>query len=208
MSQGCGAVNEMPDPDGATPLDHEERDGLIPAYIATREDLNGAEQANITKALVRLRRRRLTTPDVLDDAFVRSLHKAMFADVWRWAGTYRLTERNIGCGPQDIPVKVRDLVEDARWWIGPEVDWISPDEALCRVHHRLVHIHPFPNGNGRHARMFTDLLARTSDRPPFTWGSGGDLLGPGPDRAAYLAALRRADRDPNDVASLVAFARS
>jgi Fic-DOC domain mobile mystery protein B len=194
--------------DGATPLTPEERDGLIPTYIATREDLNAAEEDNITEAILGLRRRRLTPAIVLDDVFVRALHKAMFGTVWRWAGTYRFTERNIGIEPHRIAIAVRDLSEDARYWVRPDLTCLTRDQAVCRVHHRLVAIHPFPNGNGRHARAYADALMRALGGAAFTWGAGQDLLRDGPDRRAYLDALRAADRDPEDVDALVAFARS
>jgi Fic-DOC domain mobile mystery protein B len=139
-------------PDGSTPLEPDERDGLIPTYIATRDELNAAEQANIAVAVLGLRRRRLTTTKVLDELFVRSLHKAMYGDVWKWAGKYRTTERNIGVDPSVIAISVRDLVDDAKTWVAPGNTWLGRDQAVCRVHHRLVAIHPFPNGNGRHAR--------------------------------------------------------
>ena len=194
-------------PDGCTPLDPDERDGLIPTYIATREELNAAEQANIAAAVLDLRRRRLTSAKVLDGMFVRSLHKAMYGDVWRWAGRYRTTERNIGVDPSAIAISVRDLMGDAASWVAPDNTWLDRDQAVCRVHHRLVAIHPFPNGNGRHARAYADLLMRTLDGEPFSWGAAG-IQGPGPTRQAYLDALRAADADPENIAPLVRFARS
>jgi Fic-DOC domain mobile mystery protein B len=202
-----GACVPEDDPDGATPLTDDERLGLRAAWVATRADLNIAEQDNIADALTRVRRRRLTVADVLDDQFVRALHQRMFGGVWSWAGTYRATERNIGVDPARIATAVRDLVADAAYWFAPGVTWTTPDEAACRLHHRLVAIHPFPNGNGRHARAYTDLLLVAAGRPPFSWG-GGDLQRVTPDRGEYLAALRAADRDPDDLAGLVTFARS
>ncbi|MCF4120546.1 mobile mystery protein B [Antribacter sp. KLBMP9083] len=181
--------------------------------MATREELNTVEQANIADALTTLlfRRRSRSLDQVLDDKFVRDMHRRMFGDVWAWAGTYRTTERNIGIDPYQVPVAVRDLMDNARHWFADGVTWISPDEALCKVHHRLVAIHPFPNGNGRLARAFTDVLARASGRPPFTWGGGSDLQATNPDRDAYLTALRQIDRNPEDVTALgalITFARS
>jgi Fic-DOC domain mobile mystery protein B len=194
-------------PDGSTPLEPDERAGLIPTYIATREELNAAEQANIADAVLGMRRRRLTTARVLDSMFLRSLHKAMFRDVWRWAGKYRTTERNIGVEPSVIAVSVTNLMADAASWVAPESRWLERDQAVCLLHHRLVAIHPFPNGNGRHARAFADLLMRTLEGEPFTWGAAG-IQGQGPDRQAYLDALRAADADPENIDPLVTFARS
>jgi Fic-DOC domain mobile mystery protein B len=194
-------------PDGSTPLEPDERDGLIPTYIATREELNAAEQANIADAVLGMRRRRLTTARVLDSMFLRSLHKAMFRDVWRWAGKYRTTERNIGVEPSVIAVSVTNLMADAASWVAPESGWLDRDQAVCLLHHRLVAIHPFPNGNGRHARAFADQLMGALEGEPFTWGAAG-IQGQGPNRQAYLEALRAADADPENIDPLVRFARS
>jgi Fic-DOC domain mobile mystery protein B len=194
-------------PDGSTPLEPDERDGLIPTYVATRDELNAAEQANIADAVLGMRRRRLTTAKVLDGMFVRSLHKAMYGDVWKWAGKYRTTERNIGVDPSVIAISVRNLMEDAASWVAPESTWLDRDHAVACVHHRLVAIHPFPNGNGRHARAFADLLMRTLDGKPFAWGAAS-IQGAGPNRQAYLDALRAADANPENLDPLVRFARS
>ncbi|UZN02523.1 mobile mystery protein B [Cellulomonas sp. S1-8] len=196
------------DPDGATPLTPDETAGLIPSFVATRSDLNLVEQANIASGRRWALGRAPRTPDVvLDDAFVRELHRRMFGQVWRWAGQYRTTERNIGVDPTRVATGVRDLVGDARFWVAPGTAWITPERAVVRVHHQMVALHPFPNGNGRHARLLTDVLGRALGLPVFTWGAA-DLDADGPDRAAYLAALRAADRDPDELDALLAFARS
>jgi len=196
-------------PDGATPIDDAEAAGLIPTFVATRADLNLVEQVGIAAARTWANRSPATrtVETILSEPFVRQLHRQMYGTVWRWAGTYRTSERNIGVDPVRIPVAVHDLVDNARYWVAPDATWITPEVACIRVHHPMVAIHPFPNGNGRHARLFADLLARGFGLPPFTWG-GANLNGAGPDRAAYLAALRRADRDPDDLADLLTFAQS
>ncbi|GEL96054.1 mobile mystery protein B [Cellulomonas composti] len=194
----------MSEPDGATPLDEDERTGLLADWVATRAELNLVEQRGVASGLAPLLRgRRPGLERVLDDQFVRDLHRRMFGAVWEWAGAYRRTERNIGIDPSGIAVAVRDLVDDARLWCAPATTWLTPDEALCKVHHRLVQIHPFPNGNGRHARAYVDVLARSMGHPLFTWG-GGDLQRMTPDRTAYLSALRRLDAVPDDAAALAA----
>lgn len=196
-------------PDGATPFSDQDFKGLIPTFVATRADLNLVEQAGIAAARTWVARSPAahTVERVLSEPFVRDLHRQMYGKVWRWAGTYRTSKSNIGVDPARVPVAVRDLVDDARLWVAPETAWATPELACIRVHHQLVSIHPFPNGNGRHARLFADLLAQSIGVPPFTWG-GADLNASGPDRAAYLTALRRADRDPDDLADLLRFARS
>lgn len=186
--------------DAATPLAPEERDGLIPSYITLRRELNEAEQANILEAgeWAFARRR-----DVLTEAFLKTLHKQMFGRVWRWAGAFRLTERNIGVAPYRIPVDLRQLLDDCRHWV--EHSTYPPDEIAARFHHRLVSIHPFPNGNGRHARMAADLLLTRLGQPRFTWGQV-NLVDPGVTRQAYVAALRAADG--HDIQPLLEFVRS
>lgn len=199
----------MVDFEGATPLTVDETHGLLPAWIATREDLNAAEQQAIAAARIWAVRspKFKTTEQVLDELFVRRLHAQMLREVWNWAGVYRSTERNIGVDPVRIAIAVHDLVENARLWVASETTWITPERACMKVHHTLVQIHPFPNGNGRHARLFCDVLANRLRLAPFTWG-GADLGAATPDRNAYLAALRAADRDPDDLDALMAFARS
>ena len=202
-------MSEPPDPgwrtepDDATPLTDDEQDGLKPSWIATRADLNAAETQNITKALTARRWRTLPAGDLLDDHMLRRLHKAMYGDVWNWAGEYRRTEKNIGCDPRYIAVKVRDLCEDAKYWFADPA--VALDEAACRFHHALVAIHPFPNGNGRHARAVTDLLLAAAGAQPFSWGQAS-LLTPGETRSRYIRALRAADA--GDLQLLLDFARS
>lgn len=184
-----------------TPLEAEEREQLIPTYITTRAELNEAEQVNITRASLWLRRAR--NVDVLDDAFLRDLHKRMFGEVWKWAGQYRKTPRNIGIDAYRIPMAVRELVHDARYWV--DNGTYPPDEIAIRFSHRLVSIHPFPNGNGRHSRLVADLLAMKLGQPRFSWGRA-NLVDPGETRGAYVAALRAADG--GEIEPLLAFARS
>lgn len=185
----------------ATPLDANEIEGLIPSHITTQEELNEWEQANITRALAWLASTRKR--DVLDERFVRDLHKRMFNGTWRWAGTFRKTERNLGVAPEQIAPRLRDVLDDARYWLQHGTYVI--DEAAARFHHRLVSIHCFANGNGRHARLLTDLLLRANGAAPFTWGRA-DLVRVGAARDRYLAALRSADA--GDCRDLLRFARS
>jgi len=190
----------LPLGNGHTPLDDDDRQGLKLTYITTRSELNEAEQENILRA--RQGRRHPTLQALLDDNYLRDLHRAMFGDVWAWAGSYRRLETSIGIDPARIAVSVRDLVADAKIWAAHE-------EPLCvavRFHHRLVFIHPFPNGNGRHGRQAADYLMEALEQPPFTWGAvggRGDVEG---TRRRYLAALREADN--GDIAPLEHFAVS
>ena len=195
----------MPDPlfqdddEANTPLTPEEREQLIPSYITLRHELNEAEQVNIGQALRWATSRKR---DVLDPGVLSVLHARMFGDVWRWAGQYRTTPRNIGVDAYRIPTEVRQAADDARYWV--EHQTFPPDEIAVRFSHRLVAIHPFPNGNGRFSRLVGDLLARQLGRPPFSWGRA-NLVGAGETRARYVEALRAADA--HDIQPLLLFAR-
>lgn len=189
------------DDDANTPLTAEEREQLIPSYITLRSELNEAEQINIAQASQW--QRRMRRRDILDDGFVRELHKRMFGDVWKWAGQYRLTARNIGIDAYRIPMEVRNLIDDARYWVKHET--YPPDELAIRFSHRLVSIHPFPNGNGRLSRLIGDLVAMELGQPRFTWGRA-NLVDAGATRRAYVDALRAAD--DGDIQPLLDFARS
>ena len=189
-------------PADAAPLDPDEADGLIPEHVSTRGELNAWEQANIARAVAWLRRRR-SRETVLTLEFLRALHRQMFSETWSWAGTFRRTLKNIGAPPEAVAEETHKLLADVRYWI--EHASYPVDDIAVRFHHRLVAVHPFPSGNGRHARLMTDALHRELRASPFTWGSGSvDDRGAVRDR--YLHALRSADR--GDYASLLAFARS
>ena len=188
------------DDEANTPLEAEEREQLIPSYITLRRELNEAEQINIADAAKWLASRKR---DVLNEKFLRNLHTRMFGQVWKWAGDYRKTPRNIGVEAWRIPMDVAQAIDDAEFWVANGT--YSPDEIAVRFSHRLVAIHPFPNGNGRFSRMVGDLLAQQLGQPRFSWGSA-NLVDPNETRKAYVAALRAADA--HDLEPLIAFARS
>lgn len=188
------------EPEGATPLDPDEIAGLKFQHITTRGELDELEQANIEQGLRWLARRR--GGDILDDGFLRTLHIRLFGDVWEWAGIYRLTEKNIGIDPFQIPEQLRAHLGNVRY--RAEHDVFPPLEAAARFHHRLVQIHPFANGNGRHARIATDILLEDYyGHPPIEWASGFDLQSDNERRKAYISALRKADAE--DFTELLAF---
>ena len=191
------------EPNDATPLEPQEREGLRQNWITLRSELNEAEQENILSGAVWARRPRQRNTDVLTEGFARTLHRRMFGDVWEWAGQYRLTERNIGIEAHRIPNDLPMMFDDVRYWIAH--DTYSPDEIAVRLHHKLVFIHPFPNGNGRHARLMADLLIERNGGAPFSWG-GETLHCVGDLRDAYVTALKAAD--DHDLEPLIAFARS
>jgi Fic-DOC domain mobile mystery protein B len=186
------------EPPGSTPLDPDEARGLIPSGVATREDLDALEQAAIAGAQEwALQRPR---PNALTEGFLRALHRRMFGEVWRWAGKYRTSDKNLGVPWQQVPTHVGELVKNTLHQV--KVRAWGWDEWAARFHHRLVVIHPFPNGNGRHARLCTDVVLRAHGQALFTWGA----VQPQGARARYLAALRAADG--GDFKPLLDFVRS
>ncbi|MGY3076417.1 Fic-DOC domain mobile mystery protein B [Bradyrhizobium sp. LM6.10] len=186
-------------PEGATPLDPNELGGLKHKHITTQGELDQLEQANIESGLRWLGRQRA---HVLTDDFAIILHKRLFGDVWDWVGTFRKTGKNIGIDPIRIPVALRTLMDDAQFWADNKT--YSPSEAAIRLHHRLVKVHPFPNGNGRHARIMADaVLNRVYKAKPIDWTGGHDLQKMNERRTAYIAALKAADQD--DIGPLMKF---
>lgn len=176
-------------PEGATPIDPDEVEGLILDHITTRSELDRWEQENILEAIQWIDR---VKPDrVTSIEFIKLLHKKMFSKVWKWAGMFRTSDKNIGVPWYNISVEVINLCDDTEYQI--QYNTRSPDEIAMHFHHRLVSIHPFPNGNGRHARMFTDiLLENVLNVPKFTWGDA-ELNKDCKARRIYIDALRKAD---------------
>jgi Fic-DOC domain mobile mystery protein B len=189
--------------DGNTHLSPDEQAELIP-NLATKRELNEFERANILVAYDwALAPRRIRRQDPLTESYLRDLHRRMFDQTWRWAGIYRATEKNIGIAHFQIRDALGALLADARYWLAHQT--FPSDEIAVRFHHRLVSIHPFANGNGRHARLMADVLARTQEKPVFTWG-GTDIVPQGDFRRRYIDALQAADND--NVEPLLEFARS
>jgi Fic-DOC domain mobile mystery protein B len=192
------------EPDDVTPLDPGQRDGLLQTWITSRNDLNEAEEENIVKGATWARRRRGgKLVDILNDEYAKTLHKQMFGDVWKWAGTYRRNELNIGIAANRIPTDTSAMLNDVPYWV--DHNTYPYDEIAVRLHHRLTQIHAFPNGNGRHARMMADLLIERLGGKPFSWG-GGRLADVGTLRAQYVAALKTADG--HNIEPLMNFVRS
>jgi Fic-DOC domain mobile mystery protein B len=188
--------------DGNTPLSPEELADLIP-NLATKEELNEWERENILHGREWAVGDRTSPTDMVSDEYVRKLHKKMFDETWKWAGDYRHTEKNIGVSVHEIRERLMALFGDTRYWI--ENGTYLPDEIAVRFHHRLVFIHPFPNGNGRHARLIADIIAMKLGRSAFTWGSA-NLVKEGEARTTYLEAIGAAD--DGDIQPLLNFARS
>jgi Fic-DOC domain mobile mystery protein B len=190
--------------DGQTPLDEDEKEGLLIKSIATRGELDEFEQQNIEDAIQWSLARKFKTEQILSESFIKQLHIRMYSSVWKWAGEYRKTNKNIGVDKLEITTALRSLIDDAKYWLENSV--YEPDEFAIRFKHRLVSVHCFPNGNGRHSRMIADIIIeKIYQLPVFTWG-GASLSVDMDIRSQYLKAIRKADKGDFDL--LLKFARS
>lgn len=190
--------------EGQTPIDEDEKEGLLIKTISTRGELDEFEQANIQQAVEWTIKTRFEKDEILTEDFILLIHKKMFGEVWEWAGTKRKTNKNIGVDKYQISSEIKKLMEDCRYWIDNKT--YTADEIAIRFSHRLVAIHIFPNGNGRHSRLTADILiSNVFNKPVFTWGrsnlsKGGDV------RKKYLKSIYEADN--GYLRSLIEFARS
>lgn len=191
---------------GQTPLDEEEKEGLKIPTISTKGELDEFEQKNIEEAVLWTVGTKIKVDKLLSESFIKSFHKRMYGEVWKWAGKFRQSEKNIGIACWKIPIELKVLLEDAKFWI--ENKTYSEDEIAIRFKHRIVSIHCFPNGNGRHSRLMADLIAeKVFDRNIFTWGQSNSKLSYEAEvRSNYLAALKKANN--GDFKDLIKFARS
>jgi Fic-DOC domain mobile mystery protein B len=196
-------MHHDPIPEANTPLSPEEQADLIPS-LATREDLNEWERDNILQGSQwALSERQISRLDPTKEPYIRELHTRMFDQTWKWAGTYRKTDKNLGVPVDEIRESLAQLLINAAYWL--EHKSYDVDECAVRFHYELVVVHPFPNGNGRHARLIADVVAVKCGRPQFSWG-GKELTAPGEARNEYLSALRKADQGA--LAQLLRFARA
>jgi Fic-DOC domain mobile mystery protein B len=188
---------------GQTPLDEDEKEGLLIPTITTRGELDEFEQLGVEKANEWLLERKLSVNKILTVEFVKDLHKRMFGDIWKWAGKFRKTNKNIGVDKFMIGAELKKLLDDCKYWVENQV--FSEDEISVRLSHRMVLIHPFANGNGRHSRLIADVLvSKGFSKPYFTWGSVS-LTKQSEARTKYLSALK--DADNNDYNLLIKFSR-
>ena len=189
---------------GQTPLDETELEGLLIPTIATRGELDEFEQQNIEQAIQWLIGRRLTAEKILTEQFVMSLHKRMYGEVWAWAGTFRQTDKNLGIDKWQIPSALKALLDDTLYWINNKT--MTPDEIAIRFKHRVVSIHCFSNGNGRHSRLMADIIIeKVFGKKVYTWGAG-NLVYQSESRTEYLRAVRAADK--GNIEPLITFAKS
>jgi len=189
--------------EGQTPLDEDEKEGLMIKTISTRGELDEFEQKNIEQAIEWTFKNKFTREQILTEEFLLLVHRKMFAEVWRWAGTKRKSNKNIGVDKYQISAELKTLLEDCDYWIDNKT--FNPDEIAIQFSHRLVKIHIFPNGNGRHSRLVADIMiSNIFNEPSFTWG-GSDLSKRGDIRKEYLEAIYLADK--GNIQQLISFAR-
>lgn len=190
--------------DGQSPLDEVERAALKINSISTRQELDEFEQQNIESALEWLMRQNISVEELLSEKFIKDLHFKMFGAVWKWAGKFRQTNKNIGVDWISIPVELKKIFDDCRYWLDKKI--FSEEEIAVRLKHRLVCIHPFPNGNGRHSRLMADtMMEKVFHQPIFTWG-GENLNSISDNRSKYIQAVREADK--GNYMPLLEFAKS
>lgn len=190
--------------DGQTPLDEEEKEGLLIETIATRGELDEFEQQNIEQAVLWSLNRSFKPDAVFTEEFLKAVHKRMYGNVWAWAGEFRKTNKNIGVDKWQIPTELRTLLDDVKFWYANNT--YSPDECTIRFKHRLVSIHCFPNGNGRHSRLIADIvIEKIYKQLHYSWDAA-NLEQQGNQRTTYLNAIRAADA--GDIQPLINFAKS
>lgn len=190
--------------EGQTPIDPSEAEGLVIKSITTQKELDEFEQLNIQKAILWTYAKRLKKEQLLSEKFILDLHKKMYGDVWKWAGRYRTTEKNLGVKFYQIPVELKSLLDDCLYWIENKI--FPEEEIAVRFKHKLVSIHCFSNGNGRHSRLMADLIMeKLFNQSFFTWG-GRNLVKQSEHRSSYIRAVRLADQ--NKIQSLIDFAKS
>ncbi len=190
--------------DGQTPLDPDEKEGLLINTISNHGELDEFEQLNIEKAVEWTINNKFSIEKILSEKFIKDVHKKMFGDVWKWAGKFRHTEKNIGIDPIFIGVELKNLLDDAVFWI--ENETYPPDEIAIRFKHRLVAIRCFPNGHGRHSRLMADIIIESVFKQDvFTWNNS-NMVKPDETRKNYIKAIHRADA--GDIGPLLEFARN
>lgn len=189
--------------EGQTPLDEEELQGLKILSITTRGELDEMEQNNIEEALMWLLGKKLNSDQILNEEFICTLHKKMYGNIWTWAGEFRKTNKNIGIQFYMIPTELRKLLEDTKYWLDNKT--YSPEEIAIRFKHKIVSIHCFANGNGRHSRLMADIIIdKVFKQSIFTWGTE-NLSSENDARHNYLRAVKLADI--HDYSNLLQFAR-
>ncbi len=190
--------------DGQTPLDEEEKEGLKIRSVTTQQELDEFEQLNIEKAIEWTIHSNLKPEKILTEKFIKDLHKKMFGDVWKWGGEFRTSDKNLGIHWPQISIELKKLLDDTQYWI--ENNIYSPEEISIRFKHRLVAIHCFPNGNGRHSRLMADIMMESVfGQDSFSWHRS-NMVKADETRKKYISTLKEADK--GNIKPLIAFAKT
>lgn len=190
--------------EGQTPINEDEKKDLLIKSITTQSELDEFEQLNIEKAVEWIISTKFNPVDILTEQFIKELHKKMHSDVWKWAGKFRMSEKNFGVDCVKISIELKYLLDDTKYWI--ENKTYPADEIAIRFKHRLVSIHCFPNGNGRHSRLMADIIIESIfDKQIFSW-QNSNMVKPNETRKKYIKAIKEADN--GNIISLIEFARS
>ncbi len=195
---------KIENPPGATPLNEEALKGLIPS-LTNQGELNEFEERNIAEAIGWALRSRKLKAELLTATGLKLIHNKMFDQTWKWAGDFRSKDLNIGVDWHRIQSELGQLLGDVRFWI--ENKTFPMEEIAIRFHHKLVWIHPFLNGNGRFSRLAADLLMIYNGHQKFSWGSE-NLTSTSVARDTYLKALRKVDKNSEDIEDLLQFSKS
>jgi len=188
---------------GQTPIDEDEKEGLLINTITTRSELDEFEQLNIEKAIEWTLHSRFKRETILSEDFIKSLHKRMLGNVWSWVGKHRKSEKNIGVNWTEIGIELTDLLNNTNYWIYNKT--YTADEIVIRFKHGMVNIHCFLNGNGRHSRIMADIFIESVfEKEIFNWGNT-NMIKPDETRKNYIKALRKADN--RNIKPLIEFAR-
>ena len=190
--------------DGQTPLSEEEKNGLLLRIITTHGELDEHEQLNIENAVEWIIKTKFKKEQILTEEFIKTLHKKMLGDVWSWAGEFRKSEKNIGVKWIMIGIELKTLLDDTKYWI--DNNTFSNEEIAIRFKHRLVNIHCFPNGNGRHSRIMADIIMESIlGNKPFSWNQS-NMVKADQTRKNYISAIREGDN--GNINPLIDFARN
>lgn len=178
------------DRDGSTPLDPDQIRGIKFSHLVNMGELDEVEDLNIQKGLEWLNRQK--GDDYLSMEFLCKLHEKLFGDVWKWAGTFRKVEVNLSkIKYYDVGPQLKMFFEDAKLWIeGGRMSW---DEISAEMHHRLIAIHPFPNGNGRTTRIYTEYVQKRNKQAVTSWKASLNH-DPKERRRVYIKSLQQADK--------------
>lgn len=195
---------KLPYHEGQTPLNEEEKEGLKIKSITTQRELDEFEQLNIEKAIEWMIHTRLKPERILTEKFIKNLHKKMYGDVWKWAGEFRQSDKNIGIKWTQIGIELKTLIDDTKYWVDNNI--YPPEEIAIKFKHRIVAIHCFPNGNGRHSRIMADIIMESIfGEKPFSWHQS-NMVKADETRKKYITALKKADN--GDINPLITFAKN